>query len=206
MLSSDNIFIQPNSNESKQLAGQLHQSFITSEGDLLTLINIYEIWSKTNKQSNKFCIDNYLSYRSLKYSYKIRQQLSTILSTKLSIDVHITCLPNKIPLLMCLASGLFLNIAKRTEVSMKYAINNKKSMIVYKTLRGNQDVYIHPSSCLTNSNNNHKKKNNQIEYVCYAELLVTTKSYMRNVTVIDKTWLTTVQPNLIKAINYGNSK
>ena len=46
LLSSDTVFLQPYREEEKKKAGQAHRRFASREGDLLTLINIYEAWTK----------------------------------------------------------------------------------------------------------------------------------------------------------------
>ena len=46
LLSSDTVFLQPYREEEKRKAGQAHRRFASKEGDLLTLINIYEAWMK----------------------------------------------------------------------------------------------------------------------------------------------------------------
>ena len=46
LLSSDTVFLQPYRDEEKRKAGQAHRRFASKDGDLLTLINIYEAWTK----------------------------------------------------------------------------------------------------------------------------------------------------------------
>lgn len=46
LLSSDTVFLQPYKEEEKKKAGQAHRRFASREGDLLTLITIYEAWTK----------------------------------------------------------------------------------------------------------------------------------------------------------------
>ncbi|KAI3835524.1 hypothetical protein MKX03_032070 [Papaver bracteatum] len=56
----------------------------------------------------------------------------------------------------------------------------------YRTLVENQPVHIHPSSA-------------QPDWVIYHELVMTTKEYMREVTVIDPKWLVDLAPRFFKA-------
>jgi hypothetical protein len=46
LLSSDSVFLQPYRDEEKKKAGLAHRRFASREGDLLTLITIYEAWTK----------------------------------------------------------------------------------------------------------------------------------------------------------------
>ena len=105
--------------------------------------------------------------------------------------------------------GLYLNVAKR--VSTQDAMGNSKDgskrpdnrmgkifldpqAAPYSTIRGNQPVHIHPSSVLFSNPSGRKLP----EYVVFAELLITTKHYMRNVTAVDGSWLMELAPNLFK--------
>ncbi|ONI32449.1 hypothetical protein PRUPE_1G368500 [Prunus persica] len=59
----------------------------------------------------------------------------------------------------------------------------------YRTLVKNQPVYIHPSSALFQR---------QPDWVIYHELVMTTKEYMREVTVVDPKWLVELAPRFFK--------
>lgn len=65
----------------------------------------------------------------------------------------------------------------------------------YRTIRGRQPVHIHPSSVLFSMVNSRKLP----EYVVYAELLITSKQYMRNVSVVEGAWLTELFPSHFKS-------
>ena len=55
----------------------------------------------------------------------------------------------------------------------------------YRTIMGSQDVYVHPTSSLFSVNSKQKI----YKYLVYAEILVTTKHYMRCVSVLDQSWI-----------------
>lgn len=57
----------------------------------------------------------------------------------------------------------------------------------YMTVRGKKPVFVHPTSVVFNSSNNAKK---MPDLVVYSEILITSKQYMRGVTVIEAEWLT----------------
>lgn len=65
----------------------------------------------------------------------------------------------------------------------------------YRTIRGRQPVHIHPSSVLFSMVSSRKLP----EFVVYAELLITSKQYMRNVSVVEGAWLTELFPSHFKA-------
>lgn len=60
----------------------------------------------------------------------------------------------------------------------------------YKTVVEQQPVYVHPSSAVFQR---------QPDWVVYHELVLTTKEYMREVTVIDPRWLVELAPRFFKA-------
>ena len=123
---------------------------------------------------------------------------------------------------------MFLHIAKRNTSSLSLtntsqfirgkshrfeAISYKDKQIApYKTLRGNQEVFIHPSSVFFSQQ--HKSNGgsgrggrgsgsgSQLpEYIVFSELLITSKVYMRNITAINSSWLMEVVPShVIKGI------
>lgn len=62
----------------------------------------------------------------------------------------------------------------------------------YRTCRGGQPVHIHPSSVLFSSLSGRKLP----DYVVYAEVLITSKQYMRGVTAIEGAWLPELVPSL----------
>lgn len=46
VLSSESLFLQPHREEDKQAAVQAHRSFASKDGDLTTLLNVFEAWLK----------------------------------------------------------------------------------------------------------------------------------------------------------------
>lgn len=46
LLSSDNVFLQPPREEEKRAAGLAHKNFASRDGDLATLVHIYNSWLK----------------------------------------------------------------------------------------------------------------------------------------------------------------
>lgn len=64
----------------------------------------------------------------------------------------------------------------------------------YKTMNGGQGVHIHPSSVLFAFHQGSWKTLPQC--VIYTDLLVTTKQYMRSITVIDEKWLPELAPRM----------
>ncbi|KAJ2034500.1 DEAH-box ATP-dependent RNA helicase prp22, partial [Coemansia sp. S2] len=81
------------------------------------------------------------------------------------------------PVRRALCAGFFRHAAKRDPQEG------------YKTLIEGTPVYIHPSSALFNKNP---------EWVIYHQLVMTSKEYMREVTVVEAKWLVEVAPTFFK--------
>ena len=135
--------------------------------------------------------------------------------------VHLAPLTSPLVSSPFIYTGLYLNVAKRssshdsmgnnhtTSSSSSHSNGASKHLVEsrrlgkifldpnaapYSTIRGNQPVHIHPSSVLFFNPSGRKLP----EYVVFAELLITTKHYMRNVTAVEGSWLMELAPNLFK--------
>ncbi|KAJ1568992.1 Pre-mRNA-splicing factor ATP-dependent RNA helicase dhx15, partial [Nowakowskiella sp. JEL0078] len=75
MLSVPNVFIRPN--DQRKLADAAKAEFTHSDGDQLTLLNVYHAY-KQNGEGN-WAYNNYLSARSLKSADNVRTQLARIM-------------------------------------------------------------------------------------------------------------------------------
>nr|GMD52597.1 probable pre-mRNA-splicing factor ATP-dependent RNA helicase DEAH5 [Ipomoea batatas] len=83
----------------------------------------------------------------------------------------------------------FTKIRKAIAAGFFFHAARKDPQEGYRTLVENQPVYIHPSSALFQR---------QPDWVIYHELVMTTKEYMREVTVIDPKWLVELAPRFFK--------
>ncbi|EGC32093.1 hypothetical protein DICPUDRAFT_82061 [Dictyostelium purpureum] len=173
MLSVQNVFYRPK--EKQALADQKKAKFFSSEGDHLTLLNVYNGW-KNSKFSNPWCFENFVQARSLRRAQDVKKQLITIMD-RYKLDI-ISCGRNHTKIQKAICSGYFANASK------------KDPNEGYKTLVEGQPVYIHPSSTLFNRNP---------DWVIYHELVLTTKEYMREVCTIDPKWLVELAPKFFKS-------
>ena len=92
-------------------------------------------------------------------------------------QLHQMLMSAQLPVLSCkqnchwirkaILAGFFKNVAKK----------DKKC---YRNIVSQSEVYVHPSSALWNKNP---------EYIVYHELVMTSKEYMRQVSVIEPKWL-----------------
>jgi len=168
MLSVQNIFYRPK--DKQEIADQKKAKFHQPEGDHLTLLAVYNSW-KNHKFSHPWCYENFVQVRTLKRAMDIRKQLLGIMDRH-KLDM-VSCGRDVQKLQKAICSGFFRNAAK------------KDPQEGYRTLVDSQTVYIHPSSALFQ---------HQPEWVCYHELVMTTKEYMREVTACDPKWLVEFAP------------
>lgn len=95
------------------------------------------------------------------------------------------------------------NFKATSKFSDRYNSTNKKVLLSsnaisnsstdttapYSTLKGGQPVHIHPSSVLFSGS-----ARSLPQHVVFSELLITSKKYMRGVTIIDSSWLIQLPP------------
>ncbi|KAB5524210.1 hypothetical protein DKX38_021959 [Salix brachista] len=148
--------------------------FFQPEGDHLTLLAVYEAW-KAKNFSGPWCFENFVQSRSLRRAQDVRKQLLSIMD-KYKLDV-VSAGKNFTKIRKAIAAGFFFHAAR------------KDPQEGYRTLVENQPVYIHPSSALFQR---------QPDWVIYHELVMTTKEYMREATVIDPKWLVELAPRFFK--------
>ncbi|GMH18081.1 hypothetical protein Nepgr_019922 [Nepenthes gracilis] len=172
MIQTGNIFYRPR--EKQAQADQKRAKFFQPEGDHLTLLAVYEAW-KAKNFSGPWCFENFVQSRSLRRAQDVRKQLLSIMD-KYKLDV-VSCGKDFTKIRKAITAGFFFHAAR------------KDPQEGYRTLVENQPVYIHPSSALFQR---------QPDWVIYHELVMTTKEYMREVTVIDPKWLVELAPRFFK--------
>ncbi|KAM7274993.1 hypothetical protein ACFE04_016859 [Oxalis oulophora] len=172
MIQTGNIFYRPR--EKQAHADQKRAKFFQPEGDHLTLLAVYEAW-KAKNFSGPWCFENFVQSRSLRRAQDVRKQLLSIMD-KYKLDV-------------VSAGKNFQKIRKAITAGFFFHAGRKDPQEGYRTLVENQPVYIHPSSALFQR---------QPDWVIYHELVMTTKEYMREVTVVDPKWLVELAPRFFK--------
>ncbi|XP_073116371.1 probable pre-mRNA-splicing factor ATP-dependent RNA helicase DEAH5 [Elaeis guineensis] len=172
MIQTGNIFYRPR--EKQAQADQKRAKFFQPEGDHLTLLAVYEAW-KAKNFSGPWCFENFVQSPSLRRAQDVRKQLLTIMD-RYKLDV-VSAGKNFTKIRKAITAGFFFHAAR------------KDPQEGYRTLVENQPVYIHPSSALFQR---------QPDWVMYHELVMTTKEYMREATVIDPKWLVELAPRFYK--------
>jgi HrpA-like RNA helicase len=166
LLSVPQIFMRPN--EAKKQADEAKMRFAHIDGDHLTLLNAYHAY-KQNSEDSKWCYDNFVSFRSLKSADNVRDQLQRIMDRfgLKRTSTEFTSKDYYINIRKALCAGYFMQIAHLERSGH------------YLTIKDNQVVQLHPSTCL-----DHKP-----EWVLYNEFVLTTKNYIRTCTDVKPDWL-----------------
>ncbi|XP_028300956.1 pre-mRNA-splicing factor ATP-dependent RNA helicase DHX15 [Gouania willdenowi] len=179
MLSVPQCFVRPT--EAKKAADESKMRFAHIDGDHLTLLNVYHAF-KQNNDSNQWCYDNFVNYRSLASADNVRMQLSRIMD-RFNLPRRSTEFTSRdyyINIRRALCTGFFMQVAHLERTGH------------YLTVKDNQVVQLHPSTVL-----DHKP-----EWVLYNEFVLTTKNYIRTCTDIKPEWLVKIAPQYYEMSNF----
>jgi len=229
MLSADNIFYRPAGRGGEDSGGlsakgaAAHRRFGSYEGDLPTLLNVYNAWKKeaiytrsgNPKKKQKlvngkgsfakmphgdWCGQNFINGRALMRAHDVRSQLSDLCS-RLGMNINSSCSSEMTTFYKCICAGLFLQVATRLPTALQSQSKNSSrsnagsipSRGHYKTKIGGNLVSVHPTSFMFG-------RNPAPKCVVYTDLLYTTKMYVRGVTQIREEWLSDVSPNIFDSM------
>ncbi|NXJ08620.1 DHX33 helicase, partial [Odontophorus gujanensis] len=172
LLSVDSVLYNPPSRRDE--VQSVRKKFISSEGDHLTLLNVYRAFR--NVSGNKdWCKENFVNGRNMMLVSDVRAQLRDI-CIKLSVPME-SSRSDTANIRRCLAHSLFMNAAELQPDG------------TYSTVSSHQPVAIHPSSVLF-----HCKPS----CVVYNGMLHTNKCYMRELCVVDAEWLYDAAPDYFR--------
>ncbi|KAJ7454911.1 pre-mRNA splicing factor [Mycena galericulata] len=175
---SASIFYRPK--DKKLHADQARKNFFHPSGDHFTLLNIWNKWSESDF-SQQFCYEQFLQFKSLNRARDVRDQLAR-LCERVGLDIRgIPNLGDVVPVKKALAAGYFYHTA-----------TIQRDGESYRTMKTGNSVHIHPSSSLF-------QHQLPIRTVLYYELVITSKSYMRQVMDVNPSWLLEVAPHYFKA-------
>ncbi|CAO3647358.1 unnamed protein product [Cunninghamella blakesleeana] len=181
LLSVPQIFVRPN--EARKQADEAKAEFAHADGDHLTLLNAYHAY-KINHEDQKWCWNHFLNHRSLKSADNVRQQLKRIME---SSDLDLVSTPFE-------DRHYYINIRKALAAGYYMQVAHLERSGHYLTVKDNQLVQLHPSSCL-----DHKP-----EWVIYNEFVLTTRNYIRNCTEVKADWLVDIAPHYFDLSNFPN--
>lgn len=172
LLSVPQIFVRPNN--ARKRADEMKMQFAHPDGDHLTLLNAYHAFKgaeQSERDVKTWCHEHFLSFRHLSSADNVRSQLRRIMETH-DIELVSTPFSDKnyyTNIRRALLAGFFMQVAMRESSNSK----------VYKTVKDDQLVMIHPSTVVSSP----------YDWVVYNEFVLTTKQYVRTVTNIRPEWL-----------------
>ncbi|KAG0585058.1 hypothetical protein M758_3G254900 [Ceratodon purpureus] len=179
MLSVPNCFLRPR--DAQKAADEAKARFSHIDGDHLTLLNVYHAY-KQNGEDATWCYDNFVNVRALKSADNVRTQLVRIM--------------NRYNLKMCSTDfnsrDYYVNIRKAMLAGYFMQVAHLERTGHYLTVKDNQMVHLHPSSCL-----DHKP-----EWVIYNEFVLTTRNFIRIVTDVRGEWLIDIAPHYYDLSNF----
>ncbi|XP_067350062.1 ATP-dependent RNA helicase DHX33 isoform X2 [Channa argus] len=168
LLSVDSVLYNPPARRDEVLAAR--KKFTSSEGDHMTLLNIYRAFKRVSG-NKEWCRENFVNSRNMGLVKEVQGQLKEI-CLKLNLKLE-SCGADTGNVRRCLAHGLFINAA---ELQLDGS---------YLALDTHQPVAIHPSSVLFQA---------KPAYVVFNELLHTSRCYMRDLCLVDADWLLDAAP------------
>ena len=179
MLSVPNPFIRPR--DQQREADDAKAQFSHVEGDHLTLLNAYHAF-KQNGEDSQWAWNNYLNFRAMKSADNVRSQLMRI-ANRYNMNLQSTEFTSRdyyLNIRKAILSGYFMQVAH---------LERKGS---YLTVKDNQEVSLHPSTCL----------DNKPQWVVYNEFVLTTKNYIRTCTTVEGAWLIEIAPHYFDLSNF----
>ncbi|KAL6864435.1 P-loop containing nucleoside triphosphate hydrolase protein [Trichoderma novae-zelandiae] len=167
------------------------RKFAAEEGDHLTLLNVYQTFITKGKKEARFCHEHHLNYKSMTRAISIRAQLKRYLE-RFNIKVD-EALSSHQPssavdnskkaenIRRCLTSGYFAHAARMQPDG------------TYRNVQGGTVLHAHPNSLMFNR---------KADWVVFHEVMETgEKTYIRDITKIEKNWLVEYAPDFYKLSN-----
>ncbi|KAL7933366.1 P-loop containing nucleoside triphosphate hydrolase protein [Trichoderma chlorosporum] len=159
------------------------RKFAVEEGDHLTLLNVYQTFITKGKKEAKFCHEHNLNYKSLTRAVSIRAQLKRYLERfNIKVDETLSSKQDQGSkaehIRRCLTSGYFAHAARMQLDG------------TYRNVEGGTVLHAHPNSLMFNR---------KADWVVFHEIMETgEKTYIRDITKIEKNWLVEYAPEFYK--------
>ncbi|WVO12762.1 hypothetical protein L204_100370 [Cryptococcus depauperatus] len=176
MTSVQNVFITAGGTKAT-MAELERRKFTAEEGDHLTLLNAYNAFVHYGRNDKQWCGNHRLNYKALSRAMSIRKQLKKYLD-RFGIKAE-SCEGDAARLRKCLVSGYFKNAARMMPDG------------TFRSAREDAILHVHPSSVMFT-------RQPSTGWVIYHEVIETTKSFMRDLTVIDEDWLVELAPHFYR--------
>jgi pre-mRNA-splicing factor ATP-dependent RNA helicase DHX38/PRP16 len=168
MLTVPSIFFRPKDRADQSDAAR--EKFFVPESDHLTLLNVYEQYTRNNK-STQWCVRHFIHAKSMKRVDEIRDQLVDILKSK---KIRFTSAGG--------TAGDLTRVQKSVAVSYFHNLSKLRGIGEYVNMLTSVPCHLHPTSALYGLGHTP-------EYIVYHEVVKTAKEYMQCVTAIEPEWL-----------------
>lgn len=170
MLSVPSIFYRPK--ERAEESDAAREKFVVPESDHLTLLTVYTQWVSHGCRDH-WCTVHFIHPKSMRKAKEVRGQLADIMrQLKLPFSL---CAQNWDAVRRCIAAAAIQKAARMRAIGE------------YVNLRTGMPCFLHPTSALSGLGYTP-------EYVCYHELVMTSKEFMQCVTAVDPAWLAEEAP------------
>ena len=182
-----NVFFRLGSNEDCSQADQKKINFCDETGDFLTLVNVFNEWSKVaEKKKSQWCVVNFINGKSMKMARDMLVDLKSVFKNDLqtAITSPILLLDEEERL-----KKLQLNIFQcfRTNLCV-YGGHPRVGYINVRT----RDVYpIHPSSSFSYLGNLTP------QLIIYDQILSTSRTFLLNLSSVEAGWLSPQEKTLL---------
>ncbi|RSH91219.1 hypothetical protein EHS25_009518 [Saitozyma podzolica] len=174
MTQVQNVFNMVSGGTREMMSDLERRKFTAEEGDHLTLLNAYNAFIRFGQNDKSWCGNHRINHKALSRAVSIRKQLKKYLD-RFGIPV-VSCEGDAVRLRKCLVSGYFKNAARMMPDG------------TYRSAREGATLHVHPSSVMFT-------RQPSTGWVIFHEVLETTKSFMRDLTVIEEEWLVELAPH-----------
>lgn len=179
VLSGDDIFQQPQSEDEREIAEEARKDLLRREGDILTQLTAMQRYCSMTAHRKQWCDKHLINDKHMEQAFNIRTQLrreclSSELLTKAQLSdtddlEFVPIAPERAEtLLRCFLTAFVTKTASLDKDGQ------------YKTTVGKHTVIVHPSSVM------HGKKK---EAIMYLEHVYTNKNYAKKVSGIQLDWI-----------------
>ncbi|GMH71275.1 hypothetical protein TrRE_jg2406, partial [Triparma retinervis] len=170
MLSVPSVFFRPKDREEESDAAR--EKFFVPESDHLTLLNVF-LRTKQHKFDAQWCAKHFIHSKGIGKAREVRAQLVDLMKQQ------------RLGIRSC---GGSWDVVRRAICSAYFYNSSKiKGIGEYVNMLTGIQSCLHPSSALYGLGYTP-------DYVCYHELISTSKEYMSCVTAVDGTWLAELGP------------
>lgn len=169
------VFVEPSDNV--DLARAKHEKFKDNDSDFLTFLNVWREYKKNGEDGN-WCWGNFLNVKVLREVALVRRQLLDIVEWdgKGEKDkIETTAIEKSI------TAGLIDNLAIYFDYGAFLKLNDRRN-----------GLYVHPSSVIFRRG---------VDLVVCAQIMTTTRNFMKNCQEVRPEWLIEIAPNMVKMEN-----